>query len=234
MIEVWRGGGRYVGGAEGIETLHAFSFGGFYEPGNVRFGLLMACNEERLAAGTGFAEHPHRDTEIVTWVVEGELEHRDAEGRTARLRAGDAQLLSAAGGVRHVERNAGPGPLRFLQMWLHPDVFGGVPRYAHAAAPVRPGPGLHLLASAADGAPLPLRQKDAALHVGRPAVAGGVPLPDAPFLYVHVVAGDLRVGGERVGPGDAARITGASGLRAESDGPAEYLVWEMRAEPSYG
>jgi redox-sensitive bicupin YhaK (pirin superfamily) len=234
MIEVWRGVDRYAGGAEGVESLHAFSFAGFYEPGNARFGLLMACNEERLGVGAGFAEHAHRDTEIVTWVVEGELEHRDADGGTARLRAGDAQVLSAAGGVRHVERNAGPGPLRFLQMWLHPDVFGGAPEYAAAAAPVPEGPGLHLLASDAAGAPLRLRQKDAALYVGRPAVADRIPLPEAPFLYVHVVRGELHVGGEILGPGDAARVTGARGLRAESGGQAEYVVWEMRAEPSYG
>jgi len=243
MIEVWRGAERYAGGepGAGVETWHAFSFSGFYDPGNVRFGVLVACNEELLAQGAGFAEHAHRDTEIVTWVVEGELEHQDAQGRTARLRAGDAQRLSAAGGVRHVERNAGPGPLRFLQMWLHPDVFGGEPEYAAVAGPVPRGPGLHLLASGAAeaGAPLGLRQKGAALHVGRPAAADTAPLPDAPFVYVHVVRGGVRLGGERLGdlwlgPGDAARISRAHGLRAGTDGPAEYLVWEMQAEPVYG
>ncbi|NUS13046.1 MAG: cupin domain-containing protein, partial [Streptomyces sp.] len=159
MIDVRRGADRYRGGdgAAGIDTRHAFSFSGFYDPGNVRFGLLVACNEERLAPGAGFAEHAHRDTEIVTWVVEGELEHRDAGGRAVRLRAGDAQLLGAGGGVRHVERNAGAGPLRFLQMWLHPDVFGAPPAYAAATAPVPPGPGLTLLASGDPGAAPPLR-----------------------------------------------------------------------------
>lgn len=129
MIDVRRGADRYSGGEPdaGIDTRHAFSFAGFYDPGNVRFGPLVACNEERLAPGAGFAEHAHRDTEIVTWVIEGELEHRDAGGRVARLLAGDAQLLGARGGVRHEERNAGSGPLRFLQMWLEPDVFGGRP-----------------------------------------------------------------------------------------------------------
>lgn len=225
----------------GVETLHAFSFSGFYEPENVRFGVLMACNEERLAAGAGFAEHPHRDTEIVTWVVEGELEHRTARGAAGgsgsgpvRLRAGDAQRLSAAGGTRHVERNAGAGPLRFLQMWLHPDTYGGEPEYARATAPVPEGPGLSLLASGRGEAPLRLRQRGAALYAGRPAAADRAALPEAPFLYVHVVRGRVRVGGEVLGAGDAARISEARGLTAETDGPAEYLVWEMHTEPSYG
>jgi redox-sensitive bicupin YhaK (pirin superfamily) len=238
MIEVRRAADRYAGGepGDGVETRHAFSFAGFYEPENVRFGVLVACNEERLAPGAGFAEHTHRDTEIVTWVVEGELEHRGGDGATARLRAGDAQRLSAARGVRHVERNAGPGPLRFLQMWLHPDVFGGEPEYAAVAGAAPTGPGLRLLASGGvrAGAPLALRQKGAALYVGRPAHADEVDLPDAPFVYVHVVRGVLRVGGERLGPGDAARISEARGLRATAEGPAEYLVWEMHAEPVYG
>ena len=239
VIEVRRGADRYAGGdpGSGIETRHAFSFSGFYEPENVRFGVLMACNEERLAPGAGFAEHPHRDTEIVTWVIEGELEHRDVDrgaggagaGGTTLLRAGDAQRLSAGGGVRHVERNAGAGPLCFLQMWLQPDVHGGEPQYTVARAPVPDGPGLRLLASGRSGAPLRLRQKRAALYVGRPVAADRVPLPDASFLYVHVVRGGLRVGGERLAAGDAARISEARGLRAETDGPAEYLVWEMHA-----
>ncbi|HEY5835945.1 pirin family protein, partial [Streptomyces sp.] len=172
MIDVRRGEDRCSGGepGAGIETRHAFSFGGHYDPDNVRFGLLLACNEERLAPGAGFAEHAHRDTEIVTWVVEGELEHRDGGGRAARLRAGDAQRLSAGGGVRHVERNRGAGVVRFLQMWLHPEVFGGTPEYTVAAAPAPAGPGLTLLASGAPGAspPLRLRQSAAALYVGRP------------------------------------------------------------------
>jgi redox-sensitive bicupin YhaK (pirin superfamily) len=159
MIDVRRAEDRYRGGDEaaGIDTRHAFSFSGFYDPDNVGFGLLVACNEERLAPGAGFAEHAHRDTEIVTWVIEGELEHRDGEGRVARLRAGDAQALSAGSGVRHVERNAGAGPLRFLQMWLRPEAFGEAPVYAAVTAPVPPGPGASLIASGAPDTTPPLR-----------------------------------------------------------------------------
>lgn len=236
MIDVRRAADRYRGGdpAQGVDSRHAFSFGPHYDPDNLRFGLLLACNEEHLAPGAGFAEHPHRDTEIVTWVLAGALEHRDAEGRTARLRPGDLQYLSSAGGVRHTERNAGDTPLRFLQMWLHPDTFGGDPAYTAVTAPAPPGPGLRPLASGEREAPVRLRQRAATLYAGRPAAADTVALPEAPYLYVHVVSGDVRLDGASLGPGDAARITDERGVRAQTGGPAEYLVWEMRGEPTYG
>nr|WSX74332.1 pirin family protein [Streptomyces sp. NBC_00899]WSX79603.1 pirin family protein [Streptomyces sp. NBC_00899] len=236
MIDVRRGADRYAGGEQdaGVDTRHAFSFSGFYDPGNVRFGLLAACNEERLAPGAGFAEHTHRDIEIVTWVIEGELEHRDAEGRVARLRAGDAQWLSAGSGVRHVERNAGEGVLRFLQMWLHPDVFGVRPAYAAVTSPVPAGPGLTLLASGAPDAtpPLRLRQAAAALRVGRPPAPDQVALPPAAFSYLHVLRGSVRLAGELLHPGDAVRLAGEEGLTASAAGGAEYLLWSMQAEPA--
>lgn len=216
MIDVTRAADRYRGGepAAGIETRHAFSFGGHYDPANVRFGLLLACNEERLAPGAGFAAHPHRDTEIVTWVVTGELTHTDSAGHASVVRPREVQWLGAGAGVRHVERNAGPEPLTFLQMWLHPGEFGGEPRYAVRRADRFTPPGQPL----------------ATLHVGR---APG-PLPAAPFVYVHVVRGQVRLGEQVLAAGDAARITADAGLRAETNGPAEYLVWEMHGEPSYG
>jgi redox-sensitive bicupin YhaK (pirin superfamily) len=234
-VSVRRAGERYRGGdpAAGVRTLHAFSFAGFYDPDNTRFGLLLACNEEQLAPGAGFAEHPHRDTEIVSLVLEGELEHRGEDGRATRLRAGGAQLLGAGGGVRHVERNPGREPLRFLQMWLHPDAFGGPPRYAAAPAALPPGPGLHPLASGDPDstAPLRLRQAAATLHIGRGAAA----LPEAPFLYLHVIRGTLRVGPDTLAPGDALRAGHAPALHAQpATEDAEYAVWEMHAEPSYG
>lgn len=231
-----RSADRYAGGehAAGIATRHAFSFAGFYDPGNVRFGLLVACNEEQLAPGAGFGEHTHRDMEIVTWVIEGELEHRDAEGRVARLRAGDAQWLSAGSGVRHAERNAGSGTLRFLQMWLHPDVHGVRPGYAAVTAPVPAGPGLTLLASGAPDAspPLRLRQPAAVLHVGRPTAPDLVVLPPAPFTYLHVLRGAVRLAGEALHPGDAARLTDEESPALAAEAGTEYLVWSMQSVPT--
>ncbi|MFJ5550555.1 pirin family protein [Streptomyces sp. NPDC093225] len=216
MIDVRRGAERYPGGDReaGIDTRHAFSFGGFYDPDNLRFGPLTACNEERLAPGAGFDEHPHSHTEIVTWVVEGVLTHRDSAGHATEVRPGDVQRLGSAAGVRHVERNDGAEPLVFVQMWLVPEVPGGEPSYA-------------IERGLADGTPYPVPAAGAVLHVRRPAAGERTAVPDAPRAYVHVVRGEHRLGGERLGPGDSARITGEKGLEIEAESAGELLVWEL-------
>ncbi|MEV7234849.1 pirin family protein [Streptomyces sp. NPDC051020] len=218
MISVQRSDDRFTGGDEaaGIESLHAFSFGAFYDPDNLRFGAVLACNEERLAPGAGFDEHPHSHTEIVTWVVEGELTHRDSAGHATVVRAGDLQHLSAAAGVRHVERNDGDVPLTFLQMWLAPLSPGGEPSYTIV-------PGI------ADSTPYALPEAGALLHVRRLAEGERTAVPDAARVYVHVVAGGVRIGDEELAPGDAARITGEEGLELVAVEPAEVLIWEMAA-----
>lgn len=216
MISVRRAGERYSGGdlAAGIESLHAFSFGRHYDPDNLRFGAILACNEERLAPGAGFDEHPHSHTEIVTWVVEGELTHRDSAGHATVVRPGDVQRLSSAGGVRHVERNDAGAPLVFVQMWLAPLEPGGEPSY-------------EIVRGIADSTPYALPEAGAMLHVRRLAAGGRSAVPDAPFVYVHVVRGQVRLGDAELGPGDAARITDAEGLALAAVDAAEVLVWEM-------
>ncbi|MFE7772655.1 pirin family protein [Streptomyces sp. NPDC057445] len=216
MISVRRAGGRYRGGDEtaGIESLHAFSFGRFYDPDNLRFGAILACNEERLAPGAGFDEHPHSHTEIVTWVVEGELTHRDTAGHATVVRPGDVQRLSSAGGVRHIERNDGEAPLTFVQMWLAPKDPGGEPSY-------------ETVRGIADSTPYAVPEAGAMLHVRRLAADERTAVPDAPFVYVHVVRGVVRLAGEELGPGDAVRITEAEGLELAAAAAAEVLMWEL-------
>lgn len=217
-MDVRRAHERYQGGdpAAGIESRHAFSFGPHYDPGNLRFGAVIACNEERLAPGAGFDEHPHSHTEIVTWVVEGELTHRDSAGHETVIRPGDVQRLSAASGVRHVERNAGSAPLTFLQMWLAPLEPGGAPSY-------------DVVRGIADATPYALPEAAAMLHVRRLSPGERTAVPDAAYVYVHVVRGEVTLGGELLSPGDAARITGAKDMEAvAANAPAELLLWEMR------
>ncbi|MFJ9705904.1 pirin family protein [Streptomyces sp. NPDC101234] len=215
-MDVRRAAERYPGGdpATGIESRHAFSFGPHYDPDNLRFGAVIACNEERLAPGAGFDEHPHSHTEIVTWVVEGELTHRDSEGNETVVRHGDVQRLSSAGGVRHVERNDGAEPLTFVQMWL---------------APVRPGgePSYEIVRGIADSTPYAVPEAGAMLHVRRLGAGERTAVPDGAHVYVLVVRGEVRLGGEALGPGDSARVADAEGLEAEGLTPAEVLVWEM-------
>ncbi|ARZ70300.1 pirin [Streptomyces albireticuli] len=224
---VQRAGERFPGGdpEAGIETWHAFSFSGFYDPDNVRFGPLAACNEEHLAAGAGFAMHPHRDVEIVTWVVEGELTHEDSAGHATVVRPGDLQRLSAGSGVRHSERNESAGPLRFVQMWLTPSDYGGEPSY-------------EVVRGVSESTPYALARADAVLHVRRAGDGGTIALPDAPWVYVHVVRGVVRVeaGGssEALSAGDAVRVLDAEGVVVGVEVAAELLVWEMHAEPRFG
>jgi quercetin 2,3-dioxygenase len=217
-MDVRRSGARPRGGdpAAGIESLHSFSFGPHYDPGNLRFGAVLACNEERLAPGAGFDEHPHSHTEIVTWVVEGELTHRDSAGHTSVVRAGDVQHLSAGDGVRHTERNEGPQPLVFVQTWLAPLTPGGAPGY-------------QLVRGIADATPYALPAAGAMLHVRRLRPSERTALPDAAHLYVHVVRGTVRVAGTELTAGDEARIAPAADLQALAlpRGTAELLVWEM-------
>lgn len=217
VIRIQRADERYPGGepGEGIDTRHAFSFGRFFDPGNLRFGALLACNEERLAPGAGFDEHPHSHTEIVTWVVEGELTHRDSAGHATVLGPGDLQYLSAASGVRHAERNDGAVPLTFVQMWLAPVEPGGEPSY-------------EVVRALSPDAPYAVPAAASTLRVHRLAAGDRAVLPDADSVYVHVVRGAVRLGAHDLAPGDAARVTAERdlGLRAVAD--AEVLVWAMR------
>ncbi|MGW2445224.1 pirin family protein [Streptomyces sp. NPDC001675] len=215
-MDVRRAAERYRGGDEGagIATRHAFSFGPHYDPDNLRFGAVIACNEERLAPGAGFDEHPHSHTEIVTWVVEGELTHRDSTGHETKVRPGDVQHLAAAAGVRHVERNDGPLPLTFLQMWLAPLEPGGDPSY-------------DVVRGIADSTPYALPAAGAMLHVRRLKAGERTAVPDAPRVYVHVVRGEITLAEEGLGAGDSARITDAGELDAVATTAAELLLWEM-------
>ncbi|MEU6755754.1 pirin family protein [Streptomyces sp. NPDC046685] len=216
MIDVRRAADRYEGGdlPAGITTRHAFSFGSFYDPDNLRFGPVLACNEESLAVGAGFDEHPHSHTEIVTWVIEGELTHQDSTGEKGLVRPGDVQRLSAGSGARHVERNEGPVPLRFVQMWLAPLTAGGEPSY-------------EVVTGLADGAPYEIPGAGAVLRVRRPGAGERVAVPAAERVYLHVVRGDLRLDGAELGPGDSVRITDERDLEITAGSPGELLIWEL-------
>jgi redox-sensitive bicupin YhaK (pirin superfamily) len=247
---IHRAGHRYRSAPEpGVTTAHAFSFSAHYDPANTHFGALLACNEETVAPGAGFAPHKHRDTEILTWVLEGALAHRDGRepgdtgpgfAHESVVRPGQLQYLSAVSGVRHSEGSVpgAAGPVRFLQFWLQPGSFGTEPAYAltdvdpDAAQVVLTPPGL-------------LRRDDAVLHLLRAQPYGPLPeLPRAAYVYAHLTRGALGFR-ERGGPhgrgrelaaGDAVRITGDDTLvdpSAAADG-AELLVWAMDSPVSYG
>jgi redox-sensitive bicupin YhaK (pirin superfamily) len=229
-LTVHRAAERYESAPEpGVATRHAFSFSGHYDPANTHFGALLACNEEVLGPGAGFAPHRHRDTEILTWVLEGTLRHEDDRGHSALVRPGQLQHLSAGGGVTHSESNpAAEGRVRFIQFWLQPDVFGAEPEYGTAEAPpLTPG-----------------RRRDATLHLLRADPGRPLALPAAPYRYLHLLRGGLgfrsrsgpRGVGQELAPGDSVRIAGAAEPVDLTAGPqgAELLLLAMGSALRYG
>ncbi|SEM15154.1 pirin family protein [Streptacidiphilus jiangxiensis] len=239
-LSIRRAGHRYRSEPEpGITTAHAFSFSAHYDPANVSFGALLACNEESLDAGAGFGAHRHRDTEILTWVLDGTLTHRDDHGHEAVVRAGQLQYLSAGSGVSHSEVNASAEePVRFLQFWLQPGEFATEPDYAvrdvdtEAPSVLLTPPGL-------------LRRDDAALQLLRAQPYLPVPeLPQAAYRYLHVTQGALgfreqdgpKGRGRELKAGDAVRMSDGAALVDPTAGPdgVELLVWAMDSPVSYG
>jgi redox-sensitive bicupin YhaK (pirin superfamily) len=221
-----------------LDSRHCFSYGRHYEPDNTHHGLLLVCNDDRLRGSTGFAEHAHQEMEIVTWLVEGELEHRDSGGGGAHaLRPGVVRRLSAGRGVRHSEMNpAGWAPARYIEMWVPPDREGLEPGVELADVNLLlAGGGLVPVASGVghEGA-VHLHQSQAVLWAGRLAPGEAVMLPDAPHVHLFVVIGGgvLDTGGlAGSGPleeGDSVRLTAAGSpvFTASSAEMAEVLVWE--------
>lgn len=225
MIEIRTADGRFETRAEGRSTYHSFSFGGHYDPGNVGFASLVAHNDERLPPGTGYADHPHADTEIVSWVVSGALRHGSDVG-SGVLGPGSVQRLSAGSGVRHSEvSDGGPGVTRFVQTWVRPDVPGTPPGWS--AATVDLGPGWTCLAGSAGV--LPLGAAAASLHAASLSEGQRLRLPDAPALHLFVVSETpshgVALGERRLLDGDAARLHDEGGRDLTAAGPVQLLVW---------
>jgi len=236
LVDVRPASARFVTRAPWVESRHSFSFGPHYDPANTRFGPLVAHNDDVLAPGGEFTEHPHRGVDIVTWVVEGELAHTDSSGGAGVVRPGVAQRLSAGSGVRHVESNASSGPTRYVQMWVIAD-DDEPPSYARAEVdPALGTGGLVLVASGSAPAPLSLRQPAATLLAGRLRAGQRADIPASALVHLYVVAGAVRLDGVTLSGGDAARVTEAAGLSlvaeqaALTDGGAEVLIWTFGGE----
>ncbi|MEX2253872.1 MAG: pirin family protein [Acidimicrobiia bacterium] len=214
-----------------LDSWHSFSFGNHYDPRNTHHGLLVVSNDDRVRAGSGFGTHGHSDMEIVTWVLEGELEHTDSSGGHGIIYPGLAQRMSAGRGVRHSEMNpSATADVHLVQMWVQPDTAGIDPGYEQRDVNDQlRGGGMVPVASGTghDGA-VTIHQRDAVLWVGRLAANTSVPVPDAPHVHVFVAIGSGALDGAgAVETGDAIRLTDA-GPRTFTAGPdgSEVLIWE--------
>jgi redox-sensitive bicupin YhaK (pirin superfamily) len=215
-----------------LDSWHSFSFGNHYDPANVGHGLLIVSNDDRVAPGGGFGTHPHRDMEIVTWVLDGELEHRDSTGTHGVIYPGLAQRMSAGRGIQHSEMNhSSTAPVHFVQMWVVPDTQGVDPGYQQLDVNERLAEGGLQLVAAGDGrdGAIHIHQRDAAMWVGRLGEGESVTVPDAAFVHVFAARGDVELGDTMLRQGDAARLAGAGALAMTARTAAEVIVWESNA-----
>ncbi|HEX6345317.1 pirin family protein [Umezawaea sp.] len=243
-VDVRRSAERDATRISWLDSKHSFSFGRNYDPANTHHGLLLVNNDDIVTAGAGFETHPHRDMEIVTWVLQGSLVHQDSEGNRGVISPGLAQRMSAGTGILHSEKNdswrvqGGPShdePVRLVQMWVVPDERGIRPGYQQEELPDSELRGkLAVVASGMDAhaqtAAIRIANRYAALHAARLGPAETIVVPDAPYVHLFVARGraDLE-GAGRLNEGDAVRLTGAGGQRLSAVDDAEVLIWEMHA-----
>jgi redox-sensitive bicupin YhaK (pirin superfamily) len=230
MIELRRASDRFHTTLAWLDSWHSFNFGPHYDPNEQGHGLLLVSNDDRVRPGAGFGTHGHRDMEIVTWVLEGSLEHRDTTGQAGTLYPGLAQRMSAGWGIQHSEMNASQHEeVHFVQMWVLPDTLGVEPSYEQRDinADLDRGGLVPIASGRGHDAAIRLQQGAAVLWGGRLQPTETVIVPEARHVHLFVARGSAAL--EDCGPldeGDAARLTagGALELTACPDG-AEVLIW---------
>ena len=243
-VDIRRADDRFKTNIGWLDSKHSFSFSRHWDPANTHHGLLLVNNDDVVLPGTGFETHPHRDMEIVTWVLAGSLVHQDSTGTSGVIYPGLAQRMSAGTGILHSEKNdawrlAGGDhhdePVHFVQMWVMPDENGVAPGYEQLEIDdelLRGG--LVTVASGMDRhdgvSAIRIRNRYAALHAARLGVDQSVELPEAPYLHLFVPRGTVDLEGAGVlNQGDAVRFTATGGQRVTAIEPSESLVWEMHA-----
>ena len=230
-VEIRRKEDRFQTYAGWLQSRHSFSFANHYDPKNTHHGLLLVHNDDVVKPNTGFRTHPHEDMEIVTWVLDGELEHKDSEGNHGIIYPGLAQRMSAGTGIWHSEMNPKRDEsVHFIQMWVPPDTERISPGYEQLDinAQLSKGGLVPIASGHGHNAAVSIRQKGAVLWGGRLGAGETVSVPDAPYVHVFIAKGSAQL--EQAGvlsAGDEARLTGAGArsLIAESNG-AEVLIWE--------
>ena len=216
-----------------LKSFHSFSFAGYYDPKHMGWGNLRVINEDRIAPGTGFGTHGHRDMEIISYVLEGNLAHKDSMGNVKGIPPGDVQRMSAGSGVQHSEFNHAPAvTTHFLQIWIEPNVTGIVPSYEQKTFTDAEKLGQLRLLASPDGA-----QGSVTIHADARlfaalldgAQSAGLTFNAKRKAYVHLVRGALDVNGVALSTGDAALIEGESQLTLEHAKDAEVLVFDLAA-----
>ncbi|MEJ8850533.1 pirin family protein [Variovorax rhizosphaerae] len=231
MLQVRKSQDRGYADHGWLRSFHSFSFAGYYDPAHMGFGNLRVINEDRVAAGAGFGTHGHKDMEIISYVLSGELAHKDSMGNVKSIPPGDVQLMSAGRGVQHSEFNHKKDETtHFLQIWIEPNVRGIAPDYEQKNFDVAEKRGKLRLVASPDGADGSVKvNADAKLFAG--LIDGDeqatLALDPKRKNYVHLVRGELEVNGQKLGTGDAAMLEGESKLTLSGGKDAEVLVFDL-------
>ena len=216
-----------------LKSFHSFSFAGYYDAAHMGWGNLRVINEDRIAPGTGFGTHGHRDMEIISYVISGELAHKDSMGNVKGIPPGDVQRMSAGRGVQHSEFNHAPNQTtHFFQIWIEPNVKGIAPSYEQKTVPTEQKRGVLRLVASPDGA-----QDSVLIHADAGVYSGllhgeqtaSLALNPARKAYVHLVRGTIAVNGVMLSTGDAALLAQEDTLRLDRAADAEVLVFDLSA-----
>ena len=233
MMQIRRSNARGHADHGWLKSFHSFSFAEYHDPLWMGWGNLRVINEDRIAPGTGFGTHGHRDMEIISYVLEGNLAHKDSMGNIKGIPPGDVQRMSAGTGVRHSEFNHAPDQTtHLLQIWIEPNVRGIQPGYEQKSFADAEKQGQLRLVASPDGASGSVTvHADAAMYAGLfdGADRAELPLDPARKAYVHVVRGALSVNGERLQGGDAMALAGETALTLDHGEQAEVLVFDLSA-----
>jgi hypothetical protein len=213
-----------------LDTRYSFSFADYHDPRFMGFRALRVLNEDRVAPGKGFPEHGHRDMEILTWVLSGELEHRDSLGNGSRIRPGELQRMSAGTGVKHSEFNPSAEPLHLLQIWILPERDGLAPSYEQRHFPAAERAGRLRLVASRDGRDGSLRvHQDVAVHAALlgPGHAVAHALRPGRHAWLQVARGRCTLNGVALEVGDGAAVSDETSLRLERADDAEVLLFDL-------
>ena len=232
MIRVRKSAERGYADHGWLKSFHSFSFANYHDPDAMGFGNLRVINEDRVAAGKGFGTHGHRDMEIISYVLEGELAHKDTLGNIKTIPPGDVQRMSAGTGVQHSEFNhSQEQTTHFLQIWILPKFTGVRPGYEQKTFAEQDKRGKLRLVASPDGATDSVTiNADARMYAGLFDSDEQATLQADPRrkVYVHLVRGQLEVNGQRLGGGDAAMLEGESEVRLKAGHDAEVLVFDLQ------
>ena len=213
-----------------LNAYHTFSFADYYDPAHTHFRSLRVINEDRVAPEMGFGMHPHRDMEIITYVISGALTHRDSMGNTATMRAGDVQCISAGTGILHSEINASKiEPVHLLQIWIMPDRKGAQPAYAEKSFAKASTGQLHLVASKTGRNGSISINQNADLFLGKLGAGDmvGLSLGEGRHGWIQLIDGEVEANGTKLSAGDALAVSQSEGLAIAATKPSDFLVFDL-------